>query len=96
MRVYVDTGLFIDYLSGRGPAATSLRSVGRRGRSLEQVLSDAERVLESIARRHEGGTSVLTYYEAEEAPYKSLEAGTAFVPVIKPTCWSYPALMFER
>lgn len=79
MRVYVDTGVFIDYLSGRGLTASGLRSAGRRGRSLEQVLNDAEQALQRIARRHKGATSALTYYEVEEALYKSLVAGTAGV-----------------
>jgi len=79
MRVYVDTGIFIDYLSGRGLTGTGLRSVGRRGRSLEQVLGDAEQALERTARRHEGATSAFTYYEVEEALYKSLAVSTAGV-----------------
>jgi predicted nucleic acid-binding protein len=79
MRVYVDTGVFIDYLSSRALAGTGLRSAGRRRRSLNEVLDDAERVLERIARRHVAATSALTYYEVEEALYKSLAAGTAHV-----------------
>jgi predicted nucleic acid-binding protein len=46
---------------------------------LEQVLGDAERVLERIARQHQCATSALTYYEVEEALYKSLTASTAGV-----------------
>lgn len=76
MRVYIDTGLFIDYLSRRGLVAAHLRSQGRRGRSLEQVFDDAEKVLSRIAARHEGATSALTFYEVEEATYKSLVSAT--------------------
>jgi hypothetical protein len=79
MRVYIDTGLFIDYLSARTVVATRLRSTGRRDRTRDQVLSDAERVLTRVERRHEGATSALTYYEVEEALYKSLRAGTTGV-----------------
>jgi predicted nucleic acid-binding protein len=79
MRVYVDTSIFIDYLSIRGLAGTGLRSAGRRGRTLDQVLRDAEQVLERIAHQHAAATSALSYYEVEEALYKSLAAGTAGV-----------------
>lgn len=79
MRVYVDTGIFIDYLSHRGFAGSSLRAAGRRGRPLEQVLRDAERTLDRVARRHDGATSALTYYEVEEALYKTLVITTARV-----------------
>lgn len=72
MRVYVDTGTFIDYLSGRALIGSGLRSAGRRGRSLEQVLRDTEQALDRAAGLHEVATSVLTYYEVEEALYKSL------------------------
>jgi predicted nucleic acid-binding protein len=39
------------------------------------VFSDAEQVLGSIVR-HEGATSALTYYEVEEALYKTIAAST--------------------
>ncbi|MGI8827350.1 MAG: hypothetical protein ACR2JC_17250 [Chloroflexota bacterium] len=79
MRVYVDTGIFIDYLSGRGFTETGLRSAGRRGRPLQQLLGDAERTLTRVGRHHEGATSALTFYEVEEALYRSLAASRAGV-----------------
>ena len=33
MRIYFDTGVFIDYLSGRGNSAALLRTADRRGRT---------------------------------------------------------------
>lgn len=73
MRVYLDTGIFIDYLSARGHAG--LRTAGRRGRSLTQLSTDAEQLLERLSRRHQAATSCLTYYEVEEVLYKQLYAG---------------------
>ena len=70
MRVYYDTGVFIDYLSVRGN--TILRTAGRRGRTPASVAADAERLFEAVSRAHVGATSCLTFYEAEEALYKQL------------------------
>lgn len=69
MRVYLDTGVFIDYLSTRGTANALLRSAERRGRTPAQVAADAERLFEKVADTHFGATSCLTYYEVEEALY---------------------------
>lgn len=68
MRVYFDTGVFIDYLSARG-GARALRPSARRGRTPESIASDAERLFETCSKRHVGATSCLTYYEVEEALY---------------------------
>jgi hypothetical protein len=65
VRVYFDTGVFIDYLSKRGN--TILRTSDRRGRAPAQLATDAERLFELVRRSHIGATSCLTYYEVEEA-----------------------------
>lgn len=72
MRVYFDTGVFIDYLSARGAANALLRSSGRRGRAPGTIAADAERLFETVSKRHTGATSCLTYYEVEEALYRQL------------------------
>lgn len=72
MRVYFDTGVFIDYLSTRGSVNASLRSVHRRGRTPAQIAADAERLFEKASGAHVIGTSCLTYYEVEEALYRML------------------------
>jgi predicted nucleic acid-binding protein len=72
VRVYLDTGVFIDYLSTRGSANALLRSSGRRGRSPSEIAADAERLFEKVGRLHIGATSCLTYYEVEEALYQLL------------------------
>lgn len=72
MRVYFDTGVFIDFLSTRGNTNAILRTSTRRGRTPEEIASDAERVFERVARSHNGATSCLTYYECEEALYRLL------------------------
>ena len=72
MRVYFDTGVFIDYLSTRGNANAILRSSARRGRTPADMAADAERLFEKVSRTHTGATSCLTYYEVEEALYRLL------------------------
>jgi len=92
VRFYYDTGLFIDYLAHRNPRS-GLRSADRRGRSPNDLANDAERLIESVFRnaQHDALTSVLTYYEAEEALFKELfraatgvsHASTLLVPVAR-------------
>ena len=72
MRVYFDTGVFIDYLSARGSANALLRSSERRGRTPGLIAADAERLFETVRKTHAGATSCLTYYEVEEALYRQL------------------------
>lgn len=72
MRVYFDTGVFIDFLSTRGNANAILRSSERRGRSPAEIAADAERLFEKVGSTHIGATSCLTYYEVEEALYRLL------------------------
>lgn len=73
MRVYLDSGVFIDYLSTRGNTNSILRSAERRGRTPAEIAADAEKLFESVSLSHLGATSCLTYYEVEEALYKLLE-----------------------
>lgn len=90
MRVYFDTGVFIDYLSTRG-SANLLRSSARRGRTPDKIVVDAERLFELVGRAHVGAKSCLTYYEAEEALYRHLaqsaknvsRADTLVIPVAR-------------
>jgi predicted nucleic acid-binding protein len=91
VRVYFDTGVFIDYLGTRGSTNAILRSSGRRGRTPTEVAVDAERLFERVSRAHSGGTSCLTYYEVEEALYRLLaqsakgvsSAGTLLIPAAR-------------
>jgi len=76
VRVYFDTGVFIDYLSLRGSANAILRSSARRGRTPSEIAADAERLFETVAKAHTGATSCLTYYEVEEALYGLLALST--------------------
>jgi len=78
VRVYLDTGIFIDYLSAFG--YPGLRTAGRRGRSLAQLSSDAEDLLKILSRKHQAATSCLTFYEAEEALYKQLAIAAKGIP----------------
>jgi predicted nucleic acid-binding protein len=79
VKVYLDSGVFIDYLIGRGHTGPYLRAVDRRGRAPERLLTDAETCLSSILERHTGITSSLTCYEVEEALYRALRGSTAGV-----------------
>jgi predicted nucleic acid-binding protein len=72
VRVYFDTGVFIDYLGTRGNTNAILRSSGRRGRTPADMAVDAERLFERVSRAYTGATSCLTYYEVEEALYRLL------------------------
>lgn len=80
MKVYLDSGVFIDYLIGRGHTGSFLRATERRGRVPERLLEDAEACLSAIVQRHEGITSSLTCYEVEEAMYRELRRTTNDVP----------------
>lgn len=75
MRVYFDTGVFIDYLSARGNAS-GLRVSARRGRTPAEIAADAERLFERTSLAHTNATSCLTYYEVEEALYRLLSSST--------------------
>ncbi len=70
MIVYLDTGIFIDYLASRGHQASGLRTCDRRSRPLAQIFTDAEKLL--TKSKGSAYTSALTFYEAEEALFKQL------------------------
>jgi len=72
VRVYFDTGVFIDFLSTRGDVNSALRLTQRRGRSPGDIAVDAERLFEAVSRAHAAATSCLAYYEVEEALYRML------------------------
>ena len=80
MKVYLDSGVFIDYLIGRGHTSSFLRATERRGRAPERLLADAEACFSAIVHRHAGITSTLTCYEVEEAMYRELRRTTNEVP----------------
>ena len=80
MKAYIDSGVFIDYLIGRGHTASFLRATERRGRAPAQLLADAEACFAAILDHHEGITSSLMCYEVEEALYGELRRSAAGVP----------------
>jgi len=80
VKAYLDSGVFIDYLIGRGHTSSYLRATDRRGRPPARLLTDAEACLTAILERHSGITSCLTCYEVEEALYRELRRSVAGVP----------------
>ncbi len=72
MRVYIDTGVFIDYLARRGHAGGYLRTAERRGRTPNQLAADAEDCFSRLQRWHTALTSALTFFELEEALFGQL------------------------
>ena len=73
MRVYLDTGVFIDYLINRSHAGHYLRKGARRGRTPGQLNKDVVSCLSKIGRKHEGFTSCLALYELEDALFTELK-----------------------
>lgn len=73
MRVYLDTGVFIDYLINRSHAGHYLRKGARRGRTPRQLNEDVVSCLSKIGRKHEGFTSCLALYELEDALFTELK-----------------------
>src|SRR5215470_7832268 len=80
MRVYLDTGAFIDYLTRRSHAGPFLRTSGRRGRTTDQLSLDATECFHRIGSLHEGFTSSLTLYEVERTMYERLESLSSGLP----------------
>ncbi len=72
MKVYLDTGIFVDYLIFRGHAGIFLRKQGRRNRTIQDLSNDALDCFNKIKNTHEGLTSSLTLYEIEESMYQEL------------------------
>jgi predicted nucleic acid-binding protein len=75
-KVYVDTGVFIDYLSPLALGGAGLRRAPRRGRSPQALSADAAALLTKIAAAHCGATSCLAYFETEEALHRVWRAST--------------------
>lgn len=73
MRVYLDTGTFIDYFINRSHAGHYLRPGRRRGRTPKRLEKDVVSCLSRIGRRHEGFTSILTLYELEHALFTAMK-----------------------
>lgn len=74
MRVYIDTGVFLDYLALRGHAGGYVRTAGRRGRTVQQLSTDAAECLKRINSHHDGYTSSLTLHEVENVMYASIKS----------------------
>jgi predicted nucleic acid-binding protein len=75
VRVYLDTGPFIDYLSSRSPLALPLRAGGRKDRDRARLSNDAEECLKRL-RFHEALTSAFTVHEAERTLFDDLNRGS--------------------
>ncbi len=73
MRVYFDSGPFLDYLKFRIPHAEFLRSEARRGRDPDQLAHDIEECLENLrGPEHPCFTSSLAFVELESALRREL------------------------
>lgn len=67
MRVYLDTGVFVDYFVYHAHYGKLLRRKGRRNRTIQQLHQDVSECFNKIRTNHDGVTSCLTAYEAEDA-----------------------------
>lgn len=72
MKVYLDTGVFVDYLTYHGFLGSFLRKKGRRNRTVQQLHQDVSDCLDKISKCPDGFTSCLAMYEAEEALFARL------------------------
>jgi predicted nucleic acid-binding protein len=72
VKLYLDAGVFLDYLIGEGHPAENLRASKRRGRDPKRLRIDVERCLTAIHGFHAGVTSTVTLWEVEEAMYGEL------------------------
>ena len=81
MRVYIDTGILIDYIAQ--VPFTALRSTQRRGRSPQQLYEHAREILELVSASHEGAISTLSFYEVEEALYALVSTAIKGVPSVQ-------------
>ena len=80
MRVYFDTGFFIDYFIERGHSRTLLRTADRRGRTTQKLCEDAYTCVVKVGQSHQGITSALTLVEAETTLFDALQKVSADVP----------------
>lgn len=84
MRVYIDTSIFIDYVSQQGLASQGLFTTGRRRQTVTQLYDEARQVFARIAVQHQGVTSALTYLEVEDVLYKRLNlTGVAYAQTLR-------------
>lgn len=90
MKAYLDSGIFIDYLIGRGHSHSYLRITERRGRAPARLVTDAEACFTAVLERHSGVTSTLACYEVEEALYRELRRQPA-AGVPHADCFIIPA-----
>ena len=80
MKVYVDTGVFVDFLINRGHVATLLRSAGQRRRDLAGLQRDADACLQRSTAGHELITSCHTLFEVEDAVFRQMKTAAAGTP----------------
>ncbi len=80
MKVYFDTGFFIDYFIERGHSGMLLRTNGRRGRTAQKLCADARLCIVQVSQNHHGITSALTLVEAETALFDALQKASSQVP----------------
>lgn len=81
MIIYLDTGFFIDYFSGRSMVAVNLRTESRRGRKVDQIQKDSESILKKTGT-HELITSVTTALEYSDNTYDELKKFSKGLPDI--------------
>jgi len=78
MVVYLDTGIFFDYLIYRSPAGATLRKTKRRGRTLNRLAQDATSCFHRLNTRHNPITSsVLTLFELEHSVFEELKSSSS-------------------
>lgn len=74
MIIYLDTGIFFDYLIERSHSESILRKNGRSKRDNEQLRNDVEECFKKFSG-HTIITSCITFYETEDAMLKQLKNG---------------------
>ena len=72
MKIYLDTGFFIDYFSRRSMVTINLRVDSRRGRSIADIQNAADLVIKKLSR-HESITSVISSLEYADNTFKELK-----------------------
>jgi len=82
MRVYFDSGPFLDYLRFRSELVSQLRLKSRRGRSQAQISTDLEECLRKLSGTdHASFTSALTLVELEDTLQKDLRRKAKGLPL---------------
>jgi len=73
MTVYIDTGVFIDYLIYRSLSGKLPRKVQRRRRSMSRLAKDVDSCLSKIKRNnYQALTSTLTLFEIENVMFQNI------------------------